>query len=246
MCYHISQREIDRTRISDNFDHREMRFDVVPQYFHLNGFERGQVMIIPEQRQDQIELATWSILPQDHENPKEYWKKQGGGALNTVAENLFSTKLAEYKSAAMLNRKCVILVTGFFEPHKFDGSSYPYYIESTHFDMFGLCGYYTYHGDQSMTCSVLTIEANEEMAKIHNTKNKHGQHRMPMTVLPEDINYYLNLDTEEKLIEEFITHRAIDFSARTVDRDVLNSHKKSNRADILHEVYYPELDSLFG
>ena len=260
MCYHISQTKKDRDEISELFDYREVHLDEIPTFYHLNGFERKNVLVITQQDDTEIMQAVWSVAPPPElieieagkQNPKyssvsEYWtsknyygKPLGGSVLNTVSENLFTEKVARWKSDAMIQQKCVVLATGFFEPHKHKGNSYPHFVKSTEHEMFGFCGYYTVQDDDILTCSILTIEANEQMKQIHNTPTKNG-YRMPMTIPPEDIDYYFKLNTADALRAEFSEYRSLNYENYTVSQDINSSKVQSNRRDILDEVHYPGL-----
>ena len=56
----------------------------------------------------------------------KYWKEKGGSVLNTRDDSLFTYKAAAWKTAAILDHKCIVIVTGFYEPHKVGKTSYPY------------------------------------------------------------------------------------------------------------------------
>jgi len=239
MCYHTKFTRKDKESVERDLNYRRLKIDVMPHYYHLNGFERGQVMVITQEEPEDIQLATWSVAPPNCEDIQGYWKQKGGSVLNTRDDSLFSFKSAEWKSEAVLNQKCIVIVTGFYEPHKVGKESYPYLLYQDNYSLFGLLGYYT-HQEDFLTCSILTTTADKLMSNIHN-----GAKRMPMTVDPQDIEYFLNKDSDESLKEEFKTFRSIDLRYRSVDKSVLNSKVTSNQKEILQEVYYPELNTLF-
>lgn len=153
--------------------------------------------------------------------------------LNTRDESLFSSRAAEWKTDAVLENKCIAIVTGFYEPHKVGKESYPYLLHRPGFELFGLCGYYTEQTDQ-LTFSIITTEADDLMSKIHNAAK-----RMPMTILPEDKEFYFDLDTEDKLKAEFNKSYSIPLAYRAVDRSVLNSNRDSNHKKIIKKIYHP-------
>lgn len=232
MCYHVKQTRKDREYLESTFD-ADLRFETVPTYYHVNGFQRPTMMIITQDEPNIIQPGTWSVAPPNCQDVQKYWKEKGGSVLNTRDDSLFSYRAAEWKSEAILDHKCIAIVTGFYEPHKVGKDSYPYLLYQPNFEAFGLCGYYTVQKDY-LTFSVLTTEANELMSKVHN-----GAKRMPMTLHPDDKENYFYLNTEEALKEEFSKHYCITLDHRAVDRSVLNSRIDSNKEEIIQEVFHP-------
>ena len=232
MCYHVKQTRKDREYLESSFD-ADLRFESIPTYFHVNGFQRPSMMIITQQEPNAIQLGTWSVAPPHCLDVKSYWKEKGGSVLNTRDDSLFSFRAAEWKTDAILENKCIMIITGFYEPHKVGKDSYPYLLHRPDFEVFGLCGYYTEQEDY-LTFAILTTQANDLMGKIHN-----GAKRMPMTLHPDDKENYFDLNTEEALKEEFSRHYCITLDHRAVDRSVLNSHIDSNKEEIIKEVFHP-------
>ncbi|MCK0132201.1 SOS response-associated peptidase [Flavobacteriaceae bacterium F08102] len=239
MCYHIKQTERDKKKIQQTF-HVDLRFDLVPAYYHLNGFDRGTVMIITEDNPHEVELATWSVAPPYCDDLKTYWKQKGGSVLNTRDDSLFSIKAAKWKTEAVLHHKCLVIVSGFYEPHKGANQHIPYLLYRPNYALFGLLGYYTLQAGHK-TCSILTTKANEQLALIHNVGK-----RMPIMVHPQDSSYYFNLGTEAQFKNALSAYDGVDdLLARSVHTDVLNAKKMSNRASILNEVIYTKQERLF-
>lgn len=232
MCYHVKQTRRDRDYLESSFD-ADLRVDVIPTYYHVNGFQRPSMMIITEQEPNVIQLGTWSVVPPNYHDVQQYWREKGGSVLNTRDDSLFSYRSAEWKTDAMLENKCIVLVTGFYEPHKVGKESYPYMLHRPDFEVFGLCGYYTQQ-DDFLTFSVVTTEADDLMSKIHNAAK-----RMPMTLDPDDKESYFDLDTEEALKAEFSKNYCIPLDHRAVDRSVLNSRIDSNHEAIVQEIFHP-------
>jgi len=232
MCYHVKQTRKDKEYLESSFD-ADLRTDVIPTYYHTNGFQRPSMLIITEQEPNVIQLGTWSVAPPDCEDLQKYWREKGGAVLNTRDDSLFSYRAAEWKTDAILENKCIVLVTGFYEPHKVGKESYPYLLHRPDFEIFGLCGYYTQQEDQ-LTFSVLTTAADDLMSKIHNAAK-----RMPMTLHPDDKESYFDLDTEDALKAEFAKQYRITLDHRAVDRSVLNSRIDSNHEGIIQEIFHP-------
>lgn len=232
MCYHVKQTRKDRDYLESTFD-ADLRLDTIPTYYHVNGFQRPKMMMITENEPNIIQLGTWSIAPPNCSDLQQYWKEKGGSVLNTRDDSLFSYKAASWKTDAILAHKCIVIVTGFYEPHKVGKDSYPYLLHKHNFEPFGLCGYYTQQ-EHEKTFSVVTTQANNLLSKIHNAAK-----RMPLTIDADDKESYFDLDTEEALKKEFSSNYSVPLDFRAVDRSVLNSRIDTNVASILDEVFHP-------
>ncbi len=232
MCYHVKQTRKDREYLESSFD-ADLRFESIPTYFHVNGFQRPSMMIITQEEPNIIQLGTWSVAPPQCADMPQYWKEKGGSVLNTRDDSLFTFKAAEWKTEAMLTQKCIMIVSGFYEPHKVDSTSYPYLLHRPDFEAFGLCGYYTQQ-ETGPTFSIVNMQANDLLSKVHNAAK-----RMPMTIDPDEKENYFELNTEEDLKKEFATRYCIQLDHRAVDRSVLNSRIDSNTESIIQEVHHP-------
>ncbi|PKP24336.1 MAG: hypothetical protein CVU03_12910 [Bacteroidetes bacterium HGW-Bacteroidetes-2] len=84
-----------------------------------------------------------------------------GGELNAQSENLFTHFLCH---RAAFTQKCLIPVTGFFEPHEAAGKKIPHYITCKDNEAFSLAGIYSKVGP-FLTCSILTKAASPLLPK---------------------------------------------------------------------------------
>ncbi len=152
-----------------------------------NGFEFADAAIlIPvlDKEDFNIEMAHWEYIPPWCKNWKEVKEsRKKFTTLNAIGENLLQSKL--YKDST-LNRRCMVLSTGFYEWRYFKPSeskkelSYPYYItlaEKEYFFMAGIWQPWTDKetGETIKTFSIVTTAANSLMQQIHNKKK-----RMPL------------------------------------------------------------------
>src|SRR5690606_26112181 len=133
--------------------------------YHINGFAHPNMLIIPQEGSDVLAVGRWGIVPSNTkpELVDVYYKEsvRFGGGLNAQSEKLFNHFL--YKHSAF-TRRCIIPVTGFFEPHEYMGKKYPYYINRQDKEAFALAGVYTIIEDL-VTFSILTKEASPLFAE---------------------------------------------------------------------------------
>lgn len=237
MCYNISQKRKNRETIKNEFGMSHIKVDAIPSYYHLSGFERGQVMVITEQEPETIQLATWSIAPPYSQFIKDYWKKTGGGCLNTRVESLFESKTPYWKKDALLENKCIVLVDGMFKVYTaYNGVKIPMYVRRSNYSLFGILGYYTKQ-DSFITCSMITTDSDDFFKPFHK--------RMPFALEPEETDRFFDISTKDDYNHLINTHSTNCMEYYPVHRDVINSRVPSNRENIITRVDYPELNSLF-
>lgn len=155
--------------------------------------------------------------------------------LNAMAEELLLPRKI-YRQAA-LERRCLVLSTGFFEwRHIFPISKrtgqplktaikYPYFISLKDKGYFYMAGIWqpwtdTNTGEHVDTFAIVTTEANELMEQVHNTKK-----RMP-TILNVDLGYewmFGKLE-EERITEIALTqYPSVEMQAWSINKDFKNS-----------------------
>ena len=235
MCFHIHStlQKKSKSFVEDLFD-AQFQDDTMINYHHANGFDRPKLHIITQEEPNRIQTGIWSVAPPMSNDVALYWKQKGGSTLNTRDDSLFSFKSALWKSEAALHQKCIVLVTGYFEPHKVSNVSYPFLLHRPEYDVFGLVGYYTKQSDNSLTFSIITTEANEFLSKVHNAAK-----RMPMSVLPEDKESIFELNSERLLQKEFQLHYSVQLQVKPVHRDILNSRIDTNSESYLTNIFHP-------
>ncbi len=137
----------------------------------------------------------------------------------------------------MFNQRCIVPVTGFFEPHERNKKKYPVYIHRKDDTIFSLAGIYTVIG-KIVTFSILTKAANPFFETIHNIKK-----RQPVI---------LNLSTEKEWLQNGLTDIEIKeilqkeydsntLEAYTISKDLYRTQLDSNHPKITQQVTYDEL-----
>ncbi len=246
MCFHASlvakSQQIElQFEVSFANDSVKSKFDT-PQY-HLNGFEHPDLAIITQEAPDLILPAVWGLAP-THQNPEfldDYYSKASkfGGGLNARSEKLTSHFL--YKSLFKVQR-CLVIVTAFYEPHKYKNTSFPYIIKRQDSKPFALAGLYTRFNNGLVTCAILTKDAMPFLAEIHNVKK-----RQPVILSrTNEKNWLCNFNTTEDIFS--IINQDIDaneLQSYPVNKQLFSPKVNSNVPSILEQVSYPELNRLF-
>ncbi len=158
--------------------------------------------------------------------------------LNARGEDVLSSK-SIYRDAA-LNRRCLVLSTGFYEwrhvhqlgkkglPLK-TAVKYPYHISLKDGSYFYMAGIWQPWKDRKTgeyfeTFAIITTQANSLMAQIHNSKN-----RMPVIMLEDVASEWIS-DLSEDRISELASYQlpAQAMRAHTIARDFLQLSEPSD------------------
>lgn len=138
----------------------------------------------------------WGLIP--------FWEKTAEKAneIRKLTYNAKADTVFEKPSfrEPIKKHRCLVPSTGFFEwHHNSDGTKMPYFIRLKDGDIFSMAGIYDEWrnpetGKILRTFSILTTEANQLLAKMHNAKK-----RMPVILSAANKLYWLqpNLSKEE-------------------------------------------------
>lgn len=209
--------------------------------YHHNGFSHPNMLVIPQERSDVLAPGIWGIVPsyKTKDDIKDYHKEavRYGGGLNARSEKAFDHFI--YKNAIM-EKRCIIPVSGFFEPHDYKGKKYPFYFKNKEDYPLALAGLYTVI-DTYITFTILTKEASPLFAKIHNKKN-----RQPLILDEELTHNWLSVDLSESEIEDILqfSYPEEQLSVFPVSKDLFSPKVDSNKKEIIEEVTYSELPNL--
>ena len=233
MCFHTSHTKKVK-KVENRFNVKliddALRETYDTPHYHNNGFEHLNSLIIPEQKSTHLIPATWGIVPNTYKvaEIKDYYKQQlkYGSGLNARSEKLFDYWL--YQKSA-LTKRCIIHVTGFFEPHEYNNKKYPIHIKQKDNDLFGLAGIYTVV-ENIVTYTILTKTASPLFAKIHNKKL-----RQPVILSQHIENEWLKKSLSENELKELLNIPFDDtkIEAYAVSKDLFNSRIDSNNSEIL-------------
>ncbi|WNH09908.1 SOS response-associated peptidase [Thalassobellus suaedae] len=244
MCFHTST--IHKTKkLEEHFKVNLSSETIRPIFdkpnYHLNGFAHPNMLVIPQEKSDVLAPGVWGIVPSNKKSSeiKDYYKEavKYGGGLNARSEKLFQHYL--YRESA-LTRRCVIPVTGFFEPHEHNKKKYPFYIQGKDHQPLGLAGVYSVI-DTYITFTILTKAASPFFEKIHNVKK-----RQPVILDEDQIEHWLDGDISQDDVKDIIHNNYSEskLQAYTVSKDLFSPKVDSNVERIIEMVNYPELSGI--
>lgn len=210
MCYHTANP--DKNQLRKDIKEKEILYNE-PEIYHVSGFTRPYLPVTLNNDPDLIIPARWKLIP--------FWTKseadanKGANTLNAKSEEIFEKN--SYKNLIGKYRG-LLYVTGFFEPHSTDGKknneNYFVYMPDKKIFTLGI----TYNmwrneeGKEYPTFSILTTEANDHMAEIHNLGK-----RMPLIIPPEKHDAWLFADGRNEIENLMIPYQCDLKSHRTVE-----------------------------
>ncbi|WP_296622003.1 SOS response-associated peptidase [Marivirga sp.] len=209
--------------------------------FHITGFEHPKLPVITNENPDEFNLFQWGLIPswsKDEQQAHELYNK----TINARAETMFE-KPAFRKAAK--DKRCIIMVDGFFEHHHKQKQLIPYYISLKDNSPISLAGIWEEwenpeNGHKISSVSVVTTTANPLMTEIHNNP-KLKEARMPL-ILPEELESEWLLSINDKVSEEQVKALIKPFDEELMQawpvKPIRGKKKKSQSADIIekHEI----------
>jgi putative SOS response-associated peptidase YedK len=209
------------------------------EHIIVSGFDHPRMPVITNDRPNEIQHFRWGLLPTDLEDINDFQKRYN--TLNAKAEEAQKSRLY---SESFSSRRCLVLCSGFFEWQKVGKEKIPYYVSLKEDEMFVFAGLWNTtrepNGSKINTYAILTVEANELMARIHNTKK-----RMPLILKPETARQWLNEELTPNLAQEIMTPLPEnEMKAHTIKKFVPSECKNYNSTDFIAYYSYPIIEDL--
>ncbi|NJN42932.1 MAG: SOS response-associated peptidase [Flammeovirgaceae bacterium] len=247
MCYDISyltKRQIDyakRYGRKEDVDDIQQRH---PPVYHTSGFDHPDIPVITQEDPDRIQMMEWGLIPWWIKTNQEAIKISNS-TLNARAETL-STKPAFRDS--LVNKRCLVLVDGFFEHHHHKHKTYPYFIFLKNGEPFSIAGLYSEWTSPDRivkrTVSLITTKGNSMLSRIHNNPKMDGP-RMPAIVIKEQESDWLDKSLSTKDSRQFqemlVPYDSDEMESYTVGK-LRGKNAPGNSLNALQKQHYPELD----
>jgi putative SOS response-associated peptidase YedK len=152
----------------------EPRYNIAPSQSVLTIGDFGRGL--------ETRLLAWGLIPS--------WSTDGKGFINARAETLEEKPSF---SESFRSRRCLIPADGFFEWKRTGREKRPFYFQvedETPFAFAGIWDTWSNRGDMVTSCAIITTEANELVAELHD--------RMP-AILTHEVHYaWLNPRTDRR------------------------------------------------
>lgn len=140
-------------------------------YYHAYGLP--EIPAICSDNPSSVRLLKWGLIPS--------WVKTAGDAdeirLKTFNARSESIDAKPSFSSSFKSKRCIIPVRGFYEWQHIGKEKIPWYIYSADNQIFTIAGLYSdwVHPDSGeiiSTFSIITTDANDLMAEVHNSKKR--------------------------------------------------------------------------
>jgi len=195
MCFH-SQQQKSPQEIAKRFN---LGIENVPKNVTgiFNGFDFPKTPIIIGSEINKVQLFNWGLIP-NWSIDEDIRKFTLNAKIETLAQK------PSFKN--VINNRCLILSTGFFEWQWRDSkgkNKRKYLITRPEESLFAFAGLWSEWvnpetGEVKKTYSIITTEANELMKEIHNSKK-----RMPV-IVPKDREFdWLNAIPIPEVMRDF-------------------------------------------
>jgi len=237
MCYATALRkpkEVIERALKKTINATFTQHDTYQPYYHLNGFSYGNLQIIKMDDTANSYPASWGLVPDWAKNDPSAFRKKSN-TLNARGESIF--KKNSFKKSA-LEKRCLILADGFFEPHHVNNVSIPYFCfqPSTAYSdgaLFMYAGLYNELDNGLLTATIITVEANAFFAEVHNKKK-----RMPLVLDQQYYQDWLDKDLNASMVNNLVAtgFTSKTFDAHPVSRDVYKKGINTNKAYIIDKV----------
>ncbi|PAX59948.1 SOS response-associated peptidase [Brunnivagina elsteri] len=201
--------------IAKSFDIQDVP-SLKPQY----NIAPTQSVLAVLQNQDTNERVLqrfrWGLIPS--------WAKNvsmGAKLINARGETV-----AEKPSfrAAFKRRRCLVIADGFYEWQSLEGKKQPYYFQLQDKQPFAFAGLWEHwqppEGEEIVSCTILTTNANELMQPIHD--------RMAVILQPEDYDLWLDVQVQDPemlkpLLQPFPAEAMTAYAVSTVVNNARNN-----------------------
>lgn len=199
----------DLSRIEEHFGIR----DIPSSFSRGNNVSPGEKVLAVRQEGGIREASVfrWGLIPSWMKDPPK-----GGGFINARAETLASK--ASFRDA-FRRRRCLIVADGFYEWQKLEGKrKQPWCFFLRSGNPFAFAGLYESWvppaGDPVTTCAIVTTQANELVAPVHD--------RMPVILSPESYDFWLNpLNRDEERMAAVLRPYPAEEMAKTPEFPIL-------------------------
>ena len=199
MCFSVNvnlvKEEIEE-RYGVNFPDK-YRYE--PSYYY-HAFSLPELAAVCSGKPDSLSILKWGLIPPWIKSPED---------ANVIRYKTFNARAESLQSkpsfsSSFKTKRCLIPVRGFFEWQHSGKEKIPWYICSKSNDILTLAGLYSEWMNKETshmisTFTIITTDANEMMAEIHNSKK-----RMPAILEKDSEKKWIDINTSPEAASEMI------------------------------------------
>ena len=227
----IKRIEADLNILTKNF---------IPQY-HASGFMHPDILCFTKDRLIKPNIFQWGLIPHWIKNQEQAIQIQNK-TINARIETIDSKP--SFKSSAN-NRRCIVMVDGFYEHHHQNKMKYPFYIHHKTDKPILVGGIWdswnTGKGYTIKTVSIVTTKAQGIMKIIHNNP-KLSESRMPLIINDTQVNNWLSFIPFTDILNQIIANNDyLDLISHSV-KPLRGKNYIGNHIEVSAPYEYPELN----
>ncbi|RIV44194.1 SOS response-associated peptidase family protein [Flagellimonas pelagia] len=161
----------------------------------IHGFHETNLSVVTMDNQSEITFAIWGLMPQ---NFREDWYIFQNNA-NTLNVQLQDLEQVEWMKESFSQRRCLIVVTGFYTHMINNGNTCSYYLCKPSEEPFFLAGVYNKLEDGFLCSALITGKTNSFVSSYHNISN------LAPIIVPEDsTSFWLSNASKMEDLKDFI------------------------------------------
>jgi len=208
MCFHSKQSK-KAVEVENRFNAKIEKIDLFATSEHINAFSYPKTPIITDEKPTIIQHYKWGLIPS--------WSKDTKISQHTINARIETIKeKPAYRNN--YNKRCLVIANGFYEWKWLDPSGKKknkYLFSLPNEELYAYGGISSEWVDKSTgeivnTYSIVTTEANELVAEIHQKK------RMPVILKPEDESNWL----QGKEISDFALPYSVELIVTNLDDEL--------------------------
>lgn len=173
----------------------------------INGLEEEILPIITDTNANEIQFGIWGILPQNYKEDWEVYQK-------TQNSLHFDAKALAFSNKFSMQKRCVIIVTGFFLSYLSKGEIYPFYTYPKSKTPFAIAGIYNTTYDGYTTCSLILTDIAPKASKYHNISK-----RMPLILSHDNFENWLSPQFKQVLNHNLEDFERMNFQCHPIARE---------------------------
>lgn len=181
----------------------------------INGLDEASICVVLKERPYLIDFAIWGLLPERYRDDWYIFQN----SLNTLNITPDMINRDGWIRSSLMQRRCLILVSGFFVMHVHEGELYPYFVRQRSEEPFALAGIYNILDDGFVTASLLLGPSSRLVERIDNLGRG-----MPVILRPELRDHWLDDLSEQEVLALSVHAPQADLIAHPIARELFNQN----------------------
>ena len=177
----------------------------------VDGLNEEILPIITANTPDQLNFGIWGLLPQGYKEDWADFQK----VRNTLNLDIKDIRNEDWLLEPLKNRRCVVMITGFFASFSFEGQIYPVYIHSNPLKPICVAAIYNVSDDGFYNFSLVLVESNDYISNVHNISRT-----MPLIMDENSYDMWLDDDEYELILNKpELGIRDLTFESHTIAKE---------------------------